>query len=178
MQHGGAPIHRLTFDDVVAMSEAGVLADTDRVELEDGLLVDVMPVGPEHSGAVTWLTRHFAGARSAWDVRVQDILLIEDGFLSPDLLVVEPLPRTALPHTARLAIEVAMTSHARDRHKAELYALALVHEYWLVDLVAREVVCHSGLQGGSYADVQRHGPGTTVAAPEGIDAIDVGALLG
>jgi Uma2 family endonuclease len=178
MEYGGAPVHPLSFDDVLAMDAAGVLPEGRRFELEDGVLVDVTPTGAPHDHAVGWLNMHFAGARSGWHVWIQSTLRIAGGYLSPDLLLIEPLPRTEHPWTARLAIEVAVTSHARDRHKIGLYARALVHEYWIVDLVAGEVIVHRGCRDGGYADVQRHGPGDTVAAPEGIPPVPVTDLLG
>ena len=65
------PVHRLSVEEVFKMVEAGVLTAEDRVELIDGLLTDIVPPGGEHSGAVAWLTEHFARAASTeWEVRV------------------------------------------------------------------------------------------------------------
>jgi Uma2 family endonuclease len=178
MEFGGAAVHPLTFEDVLAMDAAGLLPEGHRFELEDGVLLDVTPSSPEHSGAVAWINRHIVGARSAWDVRVQDTLLIDGGFLSPDLVLFEPLPRTELPHSARLAVEVAKTSHARDRHKVGLYAKALVHEYWIVDLAAEDVVVHRGCTGEGYTDIRTYRRGEAIDAPEGIPPVDVSQLLG
>jgi hypothetical protein len=41
-----APVHRLSYEDVMRMVEAGVLRDEDRLELIDGVLVDVTPRAP------------------------------------------------------------------------------------------------------------------------------------
>jgi Uma2 family endonuclease len=51
-----APFHRLSVEDVRQMVAVGVLSDDDRVELLDGVLVDVSPPGAEHSAIVSWLT--------------------------------------------------------------------------------------------------------------------------
>ena len=75
-----APPHRLTFDNVLRMVEAGILDEDDRVELVDGVLVDMSPISPQHSGAVAWLNQHFAGANAgALAVRVQDQLVLREG---------------------------------------------------------------------------------------------------
>ncbi len=47
-----APVHRLSVEDVYRMVEAGVLQENDRVELVEGVLVEMVPIGAEHDGAV------------------------------------------------------------------------------------------------------------------------------
>lgn len=175
---GGAPVHRLTLDDVLAMDAAGLLPEGRRLELEEGVLVDVTSAGSHHEGAVAWLNMHFGRARSRWEVRVASTMPIRGGYLLPDLLVVEPLPRSALPRTARLAVEVTVTSHARDRHKVHLYASALVDEYWTVDLAEREVVVHRAPGPDGYTESRTYHRGETIEAPEGIPPVDVAELLG
>lgn len=93
-------------------------------------------------------------------------------------MVVEPLPRAERPRTARLVVEIAMTSHERDRHKVGLYANAFVDEYWIVDLVADEVVVHRHCMGDGYAEVRTYHRGETIEAPDGIPPVDVAELLG
>ena len=79
------PAHRLSVEDVYRMVEAGVLDENDRVELVEGVLVDLLPIGAQHDGATEWLTGHFAHVASeAWRVRVQSVLLIAGGYLLPD----------------------------------------------------------------------------------------------
>jgi Uma2 family endonuclease len=138
-----AEVHRLSFDDVVRMYEAGVLREEDRVELLDGVLVAMNPPGPSHSEVVAPLIRHFveATAGTELEVRVQDTLRVHGGFLLPDLMVVEPRPKEYL-RTARLVVEVSVTSRHYDGAKAFRYARAGVDEYWIVDVVAREVTVH------------------------------------
>ena len=55
-----APVHRLSVEDVYKMVETGVLDEDDRIELVEGVLVDMVPIGAEHDGATAWLTEHFA----------------------------------------------------------------------------------------------------------------------
>lgn len=59
------PIHRLSVEDVFGMLEAGVLSGDDRLELIDGILLDVPPAGESHSSLVDWLTERFVRLRSA-----------------------------------------------------------------------------------------------------------------
>jgi len=65
------PLHRWSVEDVRQMSDVGILQAEDRVELLDGVLVDVSPPGAEHSATVAWLNRYFAAAVGEQEVRVQ-----------------------------------------------------------------------------------------------------------
>jgi Uma2 family endonuclease len=174
------PAHRLSVEDVYRMVEAGVLDEHDRVELAEGVLVEMVPVGAEHDGATAWLNRHFARVASeTWEVRVQSVLLVAGGYLLPDLTLVAPTPRSEQPSTAHLVIEVAQSSLARDREKARDYATADVAEYWIVDLLARTVIVHRHPLAGAYRETTTFADGASIKplladAP----AVDVTALLG
>lgn len=173
------PLHRLSVEDVERMYESGVLTGEDRVELIDGVLYDVIIlVTPEHSAAVAWLNRHLANAVGDGEVRVQDFLLIDRGFLSPDLIVLDEIRRDRQPDTARLAIEVSVSSLRRDLKKVGLYARAGVAEYWIAEVATRTLVVHRGPRGDVYASVTRHGDGEQVPAPLGAPPVDVSALFG
>jgi hypothetical protein len=73
------PRHRLTVRDYHRLGEAGVLDEDDRVELLEGQLVDMAPIGPRHSLAVDALTELLvmaAAGRAA--VRVQNPIVLDD----------------------------------------------------------------------------------------------------
>lgn len=171
-------VHRLSYEDVMQMVEAGVLREDDRVELVDGLLVDMTPPSSEHSAIVAWLTRHFAPHIGDRELRVQDLLLVEGGFLMPDLMVIEPIPRDRHPTTALLVIEVAITTGRQDAWKAVRYAGAGVDEYWIVDVPARELVVHHDARVQGYDRRLRYGDGDRVETPVGAPPVKVGELLG
>lgn len=175
-----ATIHRLSVEDVHKMVESGVLDEHDRVELVEGVLVDMVPIGPERDGAVAWLTRHLARVDSStWELRVQSTLLVEGGYVLPDLTLVEPLPRSRQPASALLVVEVAQTSQARDHEKARDYAAADVPEYWIVDLAARTVAVHRKPIAGIYDEVVTYVDGETVQSlVVDVPAVVVSELLG
>ncbi len=153
-----APIHRLTVDDVLAMVEAEILTEYDRVELVDGVLLDLSPQTPKHEVAKERLVRYF-GHDAGHDVRVESMLLIGGGYLLPDLQIDEDFPVEELPRTAQLVVEVANTSHRRDRDKLVDYARAGVPEYWIVDVISEVVVVHRDPGGDVYATVTEHRDG-------------------
>lgn len=160
------------------MVEAGVLREQDRVELIDGVLVDVNPPGTDHSGAVAWLNQRLVPSVGSHEVRVQDLLLVDGGFVLPDLMVIDPLPRTRHPETAVLIVEVAVTTHRHDHWKAAKYALAAVDEYWLVDLPGRQVLVHRNPGEGVYREVTSLGESEHLEAHFGGPRLDVAELLG
>lgn len=171
-------LHRLSVEDVNRMAEFGVLRKEDRVELIDGVLVDVSRPGPEHSAIVAWLTRHFVVGCPGWDVRLQDVLLVAGGFLSPDLVVAEPLPRDRHPATAALVVEVSVTTLRHDTAKAPRYARAEVGEYWIVDVERRCVVVHTEPGSDRYTRTTVHGEEAVLRAPAGAPPVAVADLLG
>jgi Uma2 family endonuclease len=172
------PIHRLTVEDVFAMLDAGVLSGDERVELIDGILLDVPPAGEPHSQAVAWLTEHFVrGIGPDLQVRVQDTLFVPRGFLSPDLIVIGRDSRRERLTTALLAIEVTRTTRGRDEGKVVDYAQAGVLEYWRIDLETAEVVVRRRPTGDAYEDLRRYTRGEALQPSFDAPALDVAAVL-
>jgi Uma2 family endonuclease len=178
--HGHDPIHKLNTDTYNRMVATGAL-EGKPVELLEGLLVAVMsPQGPEHATVIMRLTRHFRDAK-AW-LRVQlPLELRPNSEPEPDLTLAEDAPPKGHHHrTASLAVEVAMTSHYKDRGvKAGLYAKGGVPTYWLVDVPAKRVEVYSdpGLQG--YKRCEVYGIGASVPSPaDGVPDLDVAWLFG
>ncbi|MDQ2696903.1 MAG: Uma2 family endonuclease [Pseudomonadota bacterium] len=82
--------HKLTVDDFHRLGQAGILAETDRVELIDGELIDMAPIGSRHAECVSRLTRLLVRQTGAV-VRVQDpIRLPRHSQPQPDIAVVRP----------------------------------------------------------------------------------------
>lgn len=162
------PIHPLTGADVDAMVRAGILAEDDRLELLDGVLVEMSPPGEEHSAAVRKLTT-LAGRLAGEDLElsVQSPLELHVGCRpEPDLAIV---PATAGWHAhaadALLVIEVSMSSLALDLgRKAAAYARAGVPDYWVLDLEGRRIVVHRRPVEGRYAEVASMGEREVVTA--------------
>jgi Uma2 family endonuclease len=173
-----APLHRLTYDDVQAMVEAGILRDDERVELIDGVLVDMSPITPLHSDLVGWLADHFVRAIDGTQARVQDLLRVEGGFVVPDLMVIEPPPRGTHPTTALLIAEVSVTTLRYDLRKAARYARAGVSEYWVVDGPGRRLIQHLAPVTDGYDRVETHTGDVTVTARAGGAPVALRCLFG
>lgn len=142
---------RLTVDDFAKMCEVGILSADDRVELIDGELVEMPPMGPPHAGIVNHLAKVLIlRLDDNADVRVQSsVLLSRYTQPEPDLAVVRPdldqyLQRHPDPRDILIAIEVADSSLTYDREeKMPRYAAAGVPEAWLVNVRARTITIYT-----------------------------------
>jgi Uma2 family endonuclease len=143
------------------MGEVGILTEGDRVELIEGQLVALAPIGSDHAGTSNALTRRLVqtvGDRGV--VAVGNPVQLDDlSEPQPDFSVLKPRDddyrrATPRPDEVLLLIEVANSSLAYDRNvKRSLYARHGIPEFWIVNLVAGEVeVCRLPL-GEQYQSV-------------------------
>lgn len=142
--------YRFTADEYEQMIESGILAEDDRLELVEGEIIAMSPIGSEHAACVkrlNYLLQQALGARVI--VGVQDpIRLDAHSQPQPDLTVLAFRPdfyNDQHPAAADvlLAVEVADSSAVQDRAvKLPLYAAAGIREVWLVDLPRQCVECH------------------------------------
>jgi Uma2 family endonuclease len=157
---------RFTLDEYHRMGESGILGAGDRVELIEGEIVEMAPIGSRHAGTVARIQHLFSarlGERAV--VWVQNPLVLRAHVSEPEPDVMLLAPRTdfyasALPEPTdvRLVVEVADTSLAYDRRtKLPLYARAAVAEAWLVDIDAGGVDLYREPSAGGYADVRSAG---------------------
>jgi len=163
---------RFTVDEYHRMGWAGVFHEDDRVELLDGQIVEMSPIGPAHAGcvaALTGLLSRRGGERVV--VWVQNpVDLGERSEPQPDIALLSPRPdayRTAHPRARDilLVIEVADTSREHDRDvKLPLYAEGGVPEVWLVNLTDYAVTVYRDPIGGRYATVDSARRGETVTS--------------
>jgi len=159
-----------TVDEYYRMAQAGILGEDDRVELLDGEIVRITPIGSRHSACVDRLVRKFTEIpEERAIVRVQNPLrLSQHSEPQPDLCLVRPRPdyyssAHPRPGDAFLVVEVAETSFESDRDlKIPLYARAGVPEVWLVDLEGRRVHVFRGPSGDGYRSAVKMGPGELV----------------
>lgn len=137
------PTRRFTVEEYHRMGEAEILTDDDRVELIEGEVVEMSPIGAHHARCVDRLTALLVPAvQGRAIVRVQGPVRIPPRFEpQPDLALLrwrdDFYPEPVGPGDVLLVIEVAETSVGGDRRrKIPLYAAAGIPEVWLVDLPA------------------------------------------
>lgn len=134
--------HRLTVDEYHRMGEAGILHEDSRIELLDGELIDMAPIGSLHAAAVNDVTEQFIREKPVGViVSIQNPILL-DNFSEPqpDIVILRPRSdryRSALPtaEDVLLLIEIADSSLKYDRdRKIPLYARNGIAEVWILDL--------------------------------------------
>jgi Uma2 family endonuclease len=172
--------HRLTVEQYHRMGEAGVFAPDARVELIEGEVIDMAPIGTKHWSVVNRLNRLLVQATGERAVVSVQASLRLDGQTEPepDLAVLKPRDdfyAHALPtgHDAYLVIEVAESSLAYDmRLKPRLYALHGVPAYWVVDLAAGRLHRFSAPQAEAYTVADAAATPGVVPVP-GLDGVRI-----
>lgn len=138
--------HRFTVDEWQEMGSLASFGADARIELLDGEIVDMAPIGKRHAFTVGWLVRHFVsvlGDRAVlWPQN--PIRLDDHSEVQPDLALLEPPIERYREHYARpkdvlLLVEVADTSLAYDKRKSKRYAAAGIPECWVADVNAEVV---------------------------------------
>lgn len=169
------PQKRFSVQDYHRMMEHGLIASTERLELIHGLLVEKPAINPGHAYTVGRLTKKlFTVIGDLVVLRVQvPITLPPDSEPEPDLLLAygaesDYMHRHPGPRDIAVVIEVADHSLAEDRTvKLALYAAARIPEYWIVNLVDRQIEVHTEPRAGKSPIYRR------VQTYAGADAVPV-----
>jgi Uma2 family endonuclease len=161
--------HRLTVADYYKMAAAGIIGEESRVELIDGEIVDMAPIGSKHAFVVSRLAQFFTLAtHHHYLVSVQNPVRLDNrSEPQPDIALLKPgnymdnLPGAS---DVLLIIEVAHSSINFDRTvKLDLYARHAIPEVWLLDLEGSELlVCRKPAE-GQYRSMQKPLPGEVIS---------------
>jgi Uma2 family endonuclease len=154
--------HRLSVDDYYRMAAAGILHGDARVELIEGEIIDMTPIGTSHGGTVNYLNRVLTESlgRQAIIAVQNPVRLGAFSEPQPDLMVLRPrgdFYRNEHPRAGDvlLLIEVADTTLRYDREvKMPLYARHGVVEVWLADLENRRLEIFRDPAPQGYRDIQ------------------------
>lgn len=169
---------------VVAMLKAGFL-DGENVELIDGRLLAIAPQGPEHRFTTHRIRTILTSVYGPEFVDGQaPVTGAHFALPEPDVYVLtRPTSVFRRDHPTgtdcRLVIEVAHSSHQRDRRKADIYASIGVPVYWMVDVKARRIEVHSRpVEGGGYGSVELVIGADLLAFPASQHSQTVASVLG
>ena len=129
-------------DDYQFLGKLGILDEDDRIELIDGEIVIMSPIGNRHEACVDRLNHIFVR-----DLKGQAIVRVQGSFRldaysepQPDIALLRPrddfyASRSATPDDVLLLVEVANSSLDRDREKArDKYAKQRIPELWIANL--------------------------------------------
>ena len=152
---------RFTVDEYLALGAAGILVKEERIELLDGEIIQMAPIGNRHLNSVDWsgdLMREGVGRRAM--VRVQGSIQLDDATMpEPDIAVIRRRSINdigpVLPSDVYLVVEVADSSLEFDLgEKLARYAAAGIPEVWVANLRAGELVVNTDPEGTAYANVR------------------------
>ncbi|HEX8352896.1 MAG TPA: Uma2 family endonuclease [Pyrinomonadaceae bacterium] len=154
------------------MAAAGVLSENDRVELVEGEIIEMSPIGSRHAACVGRLTELLG--KQATDIAivwVQNPVHVDD--------YSEPVPDVTLlrrrddfyaqanpgPGDVLLLVEVSDSTAGYDRGiKVPLYARAGVPEVWLVNLPGDVIEVYARPAAGTYRETRLVGRGASLAS--------------
>jgi Uma2 family endonuclease len=135
--------HRWTFDDYMRASDAGSF-DSQRVELIEGEVIDMPAQKDPHAWTISRLVKVLLPIfPDPYWVKIQATQRLSDiSGPEPDVAVMSgpPSPPATEPPTPLLVIEVSETTLRYDRgDKASLYAKYGIADYWVVNVISRQV---------------------------------------
>ncbi len=166
-------LRAFTVADYAKMLESGILTEDDRVELIDGEIRNMSPIGPHHAAIVTKIVRFLTS------------IVKDEAIISPQNPVqlndyTQPQPDIAVLHFREdfythahptaddilILIEVADTTIQYDRNeKIPRYAAAGILEAWIVDLTQQLIEQYTLPAKGQYTRIQKIFLGELITSP-------------
>jgi Uma2 family endonuclease len=178
--------HRFTVEAYEQMGQAGLLPKRG-VELVDGVVVEMSPIGDRHVYALAQLSLAFVEQRRAryWVMPSLSLLLGPRDMPDSDFVlstIDRNVRRRPAPAEVILLVEISDSSLAYDLgSKRGRYARAGIAEYWVVDLVHDELLAFTSpdRKRGTYREERRYHP-PEIASPSAFPdvRIDVAQVLG
>ena len=176
----GPTRRRFSVDEYYAMADAGILGRDERVELMDGEIITMSPIGPEHGASVdagNYFLVPFVRDRAI--VRVQGNIRLDNyNELEPDLILLkwrDDFYRRQLPgmDDVLLIIEVSDSSLSYDRNvKLALYARFGVPEVWIANIPDRIVETYRYPVDGQYTTERAYSSGEMMS-PAAFDDVEI-----
>lgn len=140
--------HRFTNEEYDALVSSRVFPADLRIELIEGEIFEMTPIGDEHAYSNNWIgvfiTRQIDLER--YMVGSQNPILLPGSKPQPDLTVFRQNSSRRHPRAedVLLVIEISDTTLGFDRStKLRMYAAAAIPEYWIIDLASRHVECYT-----------------------------------
>jgi Uma2 family endonuclease len=173
-----------TQEDYDKMTEAGIFAPGERLELIEGEILQMVTQGSLHATSVQLVEDALRKAfGTAFNVRCQMPLALSPySEPEPDIAVVSGSARdyrNLHPSTALLIVEVSDTTLSFDRQrKKSIYAQAGIGEFWIVNLISNRVEIYRDPEREAYRSTWLLEPGESISplsAPQAV--ISVADLL-
>lgn len=126
--------------------DLGILTKKDHVELLEGVIIQMSPIGVGHNFALSVLLKALVlMLKDDWCVRPQSTLQLDKTEPEPDIVILRGVPedysaRHPNEHDVGLLIEISDSSLTKDRAvKGVIYAQYGLPEYWIVNLIEEHI---------------------------------------
>lgn len=178
---------RFTVDEYYKMAEAGILNRDERVELIEGVVIEMSPIGGKHLGDVLYFDHVLTSVlqKRAVVMAQGPIQLGPRSEPEPDISVLkwrDDFYRSEKPRAADVffLVEVMDSSAKLDRgRKLRIYACEGIPELWLVDIPGELIEIHRNPSGETYKEKRTVSRGETLSPEAFPDVVlEVNAILG
>lgn len=136
----------LNLSDYHKMIEVGILTQSDKVELINGEILHMSPIGTKHTATVNRINKLFSSSFPELIVQVQGPVQIPpNSEPEPDVILLRPKANfyedaLPMPNDVYLVVEVADSSLEFDQEvKLKLYAKAGITEYWIANIPKKQL---------------------------------------
>jgi Uma2 family endonuclease len=155
--------HAFSVHDYARMRESGILSEDDRVELIDGEIRTMSPIGPLHAAIVRKIVKYLTTlvAEQAIVSPQNPVQLNDYSEPEPDIAILQPRsdnyahahPR---PDDIIIIIEVSDSTVQYDRtEKLPRYAAANIAEAWIIDVAQQTIEQYTQPMRGEYARMKK-----------------------
>ena len=147
-----------TTEEYHKLAEIGIIKETDRVELINGDIITTTPIKSKHAGMVDLLIEFLIiKLYKKATIKCQNPITIANHTEpEPDIVVAHYKEDSYIsahpsPNEIYVVIEVSDTTLEKDREvKHPLYANAGIPEYWIINLVDRQIEIYRQPKNGEY----------------------------
>ncbi len=147
-----------TVDEYYKLAEVGILKDTDKVELINGEIITMSPINSPHAATVTGLTILLIEKlrKSVTVISQNPIRLDNFSEPEPDITIAKYrrnnyFDNHPTPEDVLVVVEVSDSTLEKDRTiKVPLYATANIPEYWIINLVDKQIEIYRQPKKGAY----------------------------
>ncbi len=159
--------YKFKVKDLEKMYEAGIFKPDEKVELLNGEVFKLSPIGLKHAIVVDNLVEIFSDIlrenktlKEKYSLRVQNpIFLSQENLSEPDIAIVDKSFRKEKQHPkpkhVELLVEVSDTTLEKDRQlKLPIYAKYKIKQVWIVDLTQNQIEVYTNPYKNEYLNVQ------------------------
>ncbi|MDX1958229.1 MAG: Uma2 family endonuclease [Leptospiraceae bacterium] len=119
----------------------------ENTELYRGFVIEKMTKSSKHNYYKNILTEEIRKLTpKEFFVQNENSILLNDSDLEPDISIIygkQKDYKNSKPRTAKLVVEISFSSLSYDRSKSQIYAKAMIPEFWILDIESEVLEVYS-----------------------------------